>query len=89
MPAAKAKHKPAAKAAKRRPRKPPAPAVPRPGEQWLTIPEAQAVLRCCRATVYNLIDRGELPRVHIGRSARISRAALDAYLEEQSTPRAS
>ncbi len=37
----------------------------------VTTNEAAALLRVCRATVYNLIARGELRVVHIGRSVRV------------------
>lgn len=51
--------------------------------------EAGDELRVSRATVYRLIAKGELDTVHVGarRSTRITRAALDEYIERNSTVR--
>ncbi len=45
-----------------------------------TIPETADVLRCCRASVYNLIGRGHLAVFHVGRSARISGDVLADFM---------
>jgi excisionase family DNA binding protein len=37
----------------------------------LTVKEAAAVLRVCTATVYAMIERGELPHVRVSNSIRI------------------
>jgi excisionase family DNA binding protein len=50
----------------------------------LTIPEAAAMLRIGRATLYNLISDGEIPVVKVGRSARIRREALNEWVEQKS-----
>ena len=59
------------------------------GQSLLRIPEAAARLGVSRATVYRLIDSGELERVTVrtertvktaGRT-RIPSAAIDAYIE--------
>ena len=58
------------------------------GDQWvrdeptgdrllLTPEEAAQVLRLGRTTIYALMKAGDLRRVHIGRSCRISRAELE------------
>ena len=47
----------------------------------LTIEEAAAVLRIGRTTFYDLIKRGQLRTVHIGRSCRVTRAELDRYVQ--------
>lgn len=48
----------------------------------LSIPDAGRYLGgISRATVYKLIDAGEITRVKIGERAVILRASCDAYLE--------
>jgi excisionase family DNA binding protein len=42
--------------------------------------EAAAVLGCTRQTIYNLIDRGELTRYKIGRSAKLNAAEVHALV---------
>jgi excisionase family DNA binding protein len=46
----------------------------------LTFPEAARRLACGRTFLYGLVRRGEIPCVHLGRSARIPAAALDQYV---------
>ena len=42
------------------------------GERLLvTIPEAAALLSLGRSTIYELVQRNEIPVVHIGRAVRI------------------
>ena len=45
-----------------------------------TVDEAAASLGICRASIYNMIARGELRAVKIGRSTRIPAAELDRIL---------
>lgn len=47
----------------------------------LTIATAARLLGVGRSTAYELIAAGELEVVHIGRSARVPVAAIDAYIE--------
>jgi excisionase family DNA binding protein len=47
----------------------------------MKVPEVAAVLRVGRNAAYELIQRGELQAVHIGRSVRVTRWALEAYLQ--------
>ncbi len=50
----------------------------------LTVDEAARALRMSRSRVYELMQRGEIPGVvHIGRSVRISRAELEAWVSQQ------
>ncbi len=49
----------------------------------LRIPDAAERLSVGRSTVYELIQRGELPTVHIGRSVRIPAAAVRAWVERR------
>lgn len=51
----------------------------------LTVPEVAEHLRLHRATVYGLIQAGEIPVIKIGRATRVLREHLDAYLAEQAT----
>lgn len=49
--------------------------------ELLTVPEAMALLKVSRWTVYNLIRSGELTSILVGeRCRRIPAAALDAYV---------
>jgi excisionase family DNA binding protein len=47
----------------------------------LTAEEAAEELRIARSRVFDLMAAGELPSVKIGRSRRITRAALEYYVE--------
>jgi putative molybdopterin biosynthesis protein len=57
----------------------PAPVL-RPGERFLTPADVAAVLQVSRATVYALIERGELRAWRVGLQLRILAADLDSYL---------
>ena len=50
----------------------------------LTIEEAARYLRLSRAKVYSMAARGEVPSVKMGRSVRVRRDRLDAWLDAQS-----
>lgn len=47
-------------------------------EDLLTAQEAADYLKLKKATVYEMVKRGELPSVRLGKQLRISRAALEA-----------
>ncbi len=49
----------------------------------LTVPEAAQILRISRNLAYELVARNELPSIRLGRVIRIPRAALDAWMEQQ------
>lgn len=49
----------------------------------MTIAETAAALRIGRTTAYELVARGELPVVRVGRRLRVVRAALNAQLARQ------
>lgn len=53
-------------------------------EPLLTIQEAAQYLRLSRAKVYGMAATGELPAVRMGRSVRIRRDRLDAWLDSRS-----
>ena len=52
-----------------------------PGQLLLTIEDAASCLAISRAHAYRLVQRGELPTIRLGRSRRVSRAALEVYVE--------
>ena len=54
-----------------------------PSRILLRLPEAAQALSIGRATIYQLVNRGELPVVRIGRSVRIPVTALEAWAERQ------
>jgi excisionase family DNA binding protein len=54
-----------------------------PEPALLTIEEAARYLRLSRAKVYSMAARGELPAVKMGRSVRVRRDRLDAWLDSQ------
>lgn len=47
----------------------------------LTVPEALALLRVCRATLYTLIGQGAFRMVKIGGGTRFYRSDLLEYIE--------
>lgn len=48
--------------------------------ECLPVSEAATLLHVVPKTIYRLVDRGELPAVRVGRSVRIMRSDLIAYL---------
>lgn len=54
---------------------------PRPAASHLTVQEVANELRVSQRTVRRLISRGQLQVVRIGRSVRITTAAVEAMLE--------
>lgn len=55
----------------------------RVGLDLLSIPEVCQELRMGKSWVYRRIQNGEVPSVKLGRSIKIKREALEAYLESQ------
>ncbi len=53
----------------------------------LTVREAAAFLRISRNLAYELVARGEIPAVRLGRVIRVPRTALDHWLEAESASR--
>lgn len=49
----------------------------------VTIPEAATLLSLSRSKTYQLVTSGDLPAVHIGRSARIRRVDLATWIDAQ------
>jgi excisionase family DNA binding protein len=50
------------------------------GAAWLSVGEVAKQLRVSSATVYRLIDRGELQQTRVSNAIRISLANLATYL---------
>lgn len=48
--------------------------------ELLTVPEAARRLSLGRATTYQLVRRGELPSVRVGRAVRVPARALEAWI---------
>jgi excisionase family DNA binding protein len=48
----------------------------------ITVNEAARFLGLCRSTVYNLMNQGLLPWVKIGRSRRLPRLAVVAFVAD-------
>lgn len=46
----------------------------------LTVDELQAVTRCGRRQAYELVRRGDIASIRIGRTIRIPKAAVQAWL---------
>jgi excisionase family DNA binding protein len=48
----------------------------------MTVPEAADFLRVSRSSIYQMMERGELSYVKLGKSRRLPRAALKRLIEE-------
>jgi len=51
--------------------------------EFLKVPEVATELRIARSRAYELVAKGTIPAVRIGRSVRVSRKELERWLEEQ------
>ena len=47
---------------------------------FMTIPELQAYLHICRRTAYTLVHQEGFPAYRVGRSIRIDRKELEAWM---------
>jgi excisionase family DNA binding protein len=54
----------------------------RDGDRLLTVREVAAIMRVSRMSVYRMIERGLLPCVLAGRSARVPESAIDDHLRQ-------
>lgn len=54
-----------------------------PSRKLLTVAEAAAILRLGRTLVYELVLRGDLRSIKIGRARRIPVSAVDAFIRER------
>lgn len=54
--------------------------LPASGAGFLTVAEVADLVRVSRMTVYRMVHSGELPAVRVGKSFRVPREAVAAYL---------
>jgi excisionase family DNA binding protein len=54
--------------------------VPDEKPDTLKVKEVAAILRCGKNQAYELIQRGEIRSVRIGRAVRVTRSALEEFL---------
>jgi excisionase family DNA binding protein len=52
----------------------------------VSVEEAAALLGISRALAYELVRRGDLPRLRLGRRVVIPRKALETFVEAATTP---
>ncbi len=50
-------------------------------QEWYTVDELQRWLRLGRSKTYELIQSGEIPSYRIGRTLRVKRQDVEAWLE--------
>jgi excisionase family DNA binding protein len=55
-------------------------------KELLTTREVQSLVRLNRVTIYRLIREGEFPAIKVGGQWRFPRKAVEAWLNEQSSP---
>jgi excisionase family DNA binding protein len=60
--------------------------VPVPDDEWLTVPQAAALMRCGRTTLFGLIGGGTLPSIKPGRQRLVNRADVLAHLDRLRHP---
>jgi excisionase family DNA binding protein len=53
----------------------------------LTVPEAARLLRISRNLAYELVAKGELPAVRLGRVIRVPRRSLEDWITRNAGPR--
>lgn len=46
----------------------------------MTVDEVAVLCRCSPKTIYNMVERGELPCVRVGRGLRFHRSVVTDYL---------
>lgn len=49
----------------------------------LKVEEAAQLCNVSRSTVYDLMGKGEIPSIKVGRVRRIPRVAIDQFIERQ------
>lgn len=55
-------------------------------DRLFTLPEAATYLRLARQTLYNLVNRSEIPFLKAGRSLRFRKSDLDDWMVENANP---
>lgn len=56
---------------------------PLEGQLLLTIAEAAQILRVSRATLFEMLSRGEIRKIKIGRKTLIPRKEIEEYVDRQ------
>jgi|GEM_PF-2374911 len=54
-------------------------------DRWLTVKELMAYLKLGKSKVYKLLQEGAIPASRIGKSWRIDRQEVDAWMKSQRT----
>ena len=54
-------------------------------DQFFTIPEVARLLKISKSKIYDLVQRGKIPHIRIGRNVRITESALKQWLEAQAS----
>jgi len=49
----------------------------------MTVPQVAAYLKMSKAAVYRMVAQGQIPHIRIGKSRRIRRDHLEAWLKAQ------
>ena len=49
-------------------------------ERLLTVAEVAATLGVCRATIYKLCERGDLPHVRVSNAIRFEHCTVEAFI---------
>ena len=50
--------------------------------RFITVAEVASIMRVSKMTVYRMVHNGDLPAVRVGRSFRVPKDAVDAYLKD-------
>jgi excisionase family DNA binding protein len=53
--------------------------------EWLTYEEARRLVGLSRTSLWKLVNSGSVTGARVGRSVRINRTSLEAYMERQVT----
>ena len=56
------------------------------GGRLLTVPEVAEELQVCRAIVYRVVARGELPATRVSNAIRVRREDLEAFVGRRGRP---
>ncbi len=51
-------------------------------DEVYTIPEVAKYLKLSKSKVYDMVQRGKIPHIRIGKNVRIKEAALKSWLEK-------
>ncbi len=54
--------------------------------EWLTIQDLMTLTKCSRTKCYEMIWRGEIEAIKVGRSVRVSRAGYEEWTRRNRYP---